>query len=67
MKEKQLSFPLTDPELKKSRDYWKRRAEVAEEKIDNVETELDKALCTALGHYDAGSDYRYCGRCYVNL
>jgi len=63
----QPSFPLTSVELERDRNAWKKRAEVAEKKLEDIEEALDKALCSVLGHtkfqYDYGS---YCDRCGEN-
>ena len=63
----QLSFPLTSVGLDAVAAGWKARALDAEEKLEDIEEALDKALCSVLGHtkfqYDYGS---YCDRCGEN-
>ena len=64
----QPSFPLTSTELEKECVHWKKRAEKAEGKIEELEVAMEKAFCTVLGHNESHSDYGpYCSRCGENL
>ena len=64
----QLPFPLTSTELEKERDAWRKRAEVAEGKIEELEEAMEKAFCAVLGHNESHSDYgSYCSRCGEDL
>ncbi len=64
----QLPFPLTSIELEKERDTWKKRAEVAEGKIEELEEAMEKAFCAVLGHNESHYNYGfYCSRCGEDL
>ena len=68
MSGEQIPLPPTSVELTRDRDAWKKRAEVAEKKLDDIEEALDKALCSVLGHSEVPYDYgSYCGRCWEDM
>ena len=63
----QVAFPKTSVELTADVARWKKRAEVAEKKIEDIEEALEKAMCSVVGHYWIDSDRGdYCGRCLEN-
>ena len=63
----QVAFPKTSVELTADVARWRKRAEVAEDKLEKLTEELDKAMCSVVGHYWIDSDGGdYCGRCSEN-